>query len=318
MRTLTCVDLFAGMGGTSLGASQAGLKVLLSANHWPVAVATHRLNHPDVDHVTQDLQQADFYTWPDFDVLLASPACQGHSRARGKEQPRHDATRSTAWAVVSAAEAKRPSYLVVENVADFTRWQLYPQWRWCLEALGYALTEQVLNAADFGVPQERRRLFIVGVHKDAGPALSIPQGTAAHVPASTILDDGAANWSAVNRPGRSAATLRRIENGRRRFGGRFLAPFFGSGSGTTGRSLDRPLGTVTTKDRYCLVDGDRMRMLNAGEYRRAMGFPTTYRMPCVHKLAVRLLGNAVVPAVMKHICEQLKAHHAGLSLRVAG
>src|SRR6476620_5509626 len=121
MKTLTCVDLFAGMGGTTLGATSAGLRVLVSANHNAVAVATHRLNHPDVDHVTQDLQQANFYDWPDFDVLLASPACQGHSRARGKDRPHHDGTRSTAWAVVAAAEAKRPSYLAVENVPDFLR-----------------------------------------------------------------------------------------------------------------------------------------------------------------------------------------------------
>lgn len=310
MKTLTCVDLFAGMGGTSLGASQAGLRVLVSANHWVAAVATHRLNHPEVDHYCQDLQQADFYTWPDFDVLLASPACQGHSKARGKERPRHDATRSTAWAVVSAAEAKRPRYLVVENVEDYTRWQLYPQWRSCLEALGYSLTEQVLNAADFGVPQERRRLFIVGVHEDAGPALSIPQGREAHVAAETILDPDADNWSPIERPGRAAATLRRIENGRARFGTRFLAPFWGSGSGTTGRSLDRPLGTVTTRDRYSLVDGERMRMLTAREYLRAQGFPNDYRLPPIHKLAVHLIGNAVPPPMMKAICEQV-AEHAG-------
>lgn len=308
MRTLTCVDLFAGMGGTSLGASQAGMKVLISANHWPIAVMTHMLNHPEVEHITQDLQQANFYEWPDFDVLCASPACQGHSRARGKEQVRHDATRSTAWAVVSATEAKRPPYLVVENVEDFTRWQLYSQWNSCLRALGYELTEQVLNAADFGVPQERRRLFIVGVHKDRGPALSIQQGKAKHVPAATILDENAMNWSMIERPGRSAATLRRIASGRARFGERFLAPYFGSGSGTTGRSLDRPLGTVTTKDRYCLVDGPKLRMLTAREYLLAQGFPQNYVIPPMHKTAVCLIGNAVPPPLAKAVCEAVNAH----------
>jgi DNA (cytosine-5)-methyltransferase 1 len=102
-------------------------------------------------------------------------------------------------------------------------------------------------------------------------------------------------------------TLARIESGRR-FGRTFLAPFFGDGSGKTGRSLDRPLGTVTTKDRFCIVDGDWMRMLTANEYRRAMGFPTDFILPPVHKLAVALLGNAVVPAVMKHICQQVRGH----------
>jgi DNA (cytosine-5)-methyltransferase 1 len=308
MKNLTCVDLFAGMGGTSLGASQAGMRVLVAANHWFLSVATHRLNHPETEHIVQDLQQADFYTWPDFDVLLASPACQGHSRARGKEQPRHDAARSTAWAVVSAAEAKHPRYLVVENVFEFTQWSLYPQWRFCLESLGYQLTEQVLNAADFGVPQERRRLFVVGVRKDAGPALSIPQGSMTHVPARTIIDEGATNWSAIVRPGRSPATLRRIENGRLRLGQRFLAPYFGSGSGTTGRSLDRPIGTITTKDRYCLVDGDRMRMLTAREYLLAQGFPAHFRLPPTHRAAVAMIGNSVPPPMARAVCEKVLSH----------
>lgn len=309
MTSLTCADLFAGMGGTALGATQAGFTVKISANHWPVAVVTHRLNHPDTTHVTQDLQQADFHSWPDFDVLLASPACQGHSVARGKDRPHHDNTRSTAWAVVACAEAKRPFFLVVENVPDYLNWVLYPQWKSCLETLGYALHEQVLDAADLGVPQHRRRLFVTGVHKSAGTEpLAVAQGKVPHVPASTILDGDADNWSPVRKKGRATATVTRIENGRARFGERFLAPFFGSGSGKTGRSLARPLGTVTTRDRYCLVDGDRMRMLTARENVRAQGFPDSYRVPSVHKLAVHLAGNAVPPAMMKWACEHIKAY----------
>src|SRR5947209_1468228 len=125
---LTCADLFAGLGGATEGATRAGLRVVAAANHWPVAVAAHRLNHPLAEHYTQDLQQANFHEWPDFDVLWASPACQGHSLARGLERSHHDATRSTAWAVVAAAEAKRPKFLAVENVCEFrTKWLLYPQ-----------------------------------------------------------------------------------------------------------------------------------------------------------------------------------------------
>ncbi len=308
--TMTCADLFAGMGGTALGATQAGLDVKISANHWPVAVLTHRLNHPSALHLTQDLQQADFHSWPDFDVLLASPACQGHSVARGKDRPAHDATRSTAWAVVACAEAKRPGFLAVENVKDFTRWQLYPQWKACLASLGYTLGEHVLDSADFGVPQSRKRLFVVGVHRSVGTSpVKVPAGKARHVAASTILhDDADCDWTPVARRGRASATLERVARGRASFGDRFLAPFYGSGSGKTGRSIDRPLGTVTTKDRYCLVSGDRMRMLTAHEYLLAQGFPTEYRVPPLKRLAVHLIGNSVVPAVAKHVCEAIRAY----------
>lgn len=79
-------------------------------------------NHPDTLHVCQDLQQADWTAVPSHDLLLASPACQGHSKARGKERAHHDAQRSTAWAVVDAVECHRPSAFTVENVPEFGKW----------------------------------------------------------------------------------------------------------------------------------------------------------------------------------------------------
>jgi DNA (cytosine-5)-methyltransferase 1 len=209
--------------------------------------------------------------------------------------------------VVSAVEAKKCSFLVVENVPEFRRWKLYPQWRACLETLGYALTENVLDAADLGVPQHRKRLFLVGIHQSAGGPLTIPPGDAPHVPASTILEpDSECSWSPVLRAGRAGATLQRIECGRRQHGERFLLAYFGKERG--GRPLSRPLGAVLTRDRYALVHGDRMRMLTAREYLRAQGFPSSYRVPCLHRLAVFLTGNATAPPVMKWVCEHIKRH----------
>lgn len=307
--TMTVADLFAGLGGTTLGATQAGMNVVASANHWPLAVGVHALNHPEVEHFTQDLQQANFHDWPDFDVLAASPACQGHSHARGKDRPHHDATRSTAWAVIAAAEAKTPKFIVVENVEQFSSWRLYPQWESCLQALGYTLSSQVLDAADFGVPQHRRRLFVVGVHQSVGTTpFTHPQGRHKHVPASAILDFGDGSWSPIERADRAPATLARIRNGRARFGDRFLAPYFGSGSGTTGRDLGRPLGTLTTRDRYSLIDGDRMRMLTGRECLRGMGFPDSYRVPTTRKMQIFLAGNAVSPPVARAMFEAIKSY----------
>ncbi|WP_206209100.1 DNA cytosine methyltransferase, partial [Vogesella mureinivorans] len=97
------------------------------------------------------------------------------------------------------------------------------------------------------------------------------------------------------------ATLKRIAAGRARFGARFLAPYYGTGSGETGRSLARPIGTITTRDRWAVIDGDRMRMLTAQECRAAMGFRPDYILPEQHRLAVHMLGNAVCPPVMRDI-----------------
>lgn len=302
---MKAIDLFAGAGGFSTGATLAGCTVVWAANHWPAAVQVHANNHPDTLHVCQDLQQADWTQVPAHDLLMASPACQGHSLARGKERPHHDAQRSTAWAVVSAAECHRPAFFLVENVPEFAKWALYPAWCSAMHALGYALAPMVLDSADHGVAQHRRRLFIVGTRSKNPIALELPRRE--HVGASTVIDFNAGSWSQIHRPGRSRATLERIANGRRRFGHRFVAPYYGSGSGETGRSLDRPLGTVTTRDRWAVIDGDRMRMLSAAEARAAVGFPDSYQLPTRHKDALHMLGNAVVPPVARDVITALKA-----------
>ncbi|MFA7333625.1 MAG: DNA cytosine methyltransferase [Kiritimatiellia bacterium] len=299
------VDLFAGAGGFSTGARLAGANVVWAGNHWPLAVKYHAANHPAAIHACQDLHQANWSQVPGMDLLLASPACQGHSRARGRagrETPAQDESRSTAWAVVSCAEYHRPKTVIVENVAEFLTWALYPAWKTAMQALGYRLTENVLNAADFGVPQSRVRLFIVA---RLGGELTIANPELEHVAASTIIDWNAGNWNAIARPGRSASTLAQVCEGRKRFGKRFLVAYYGREKG--GRDLAKPLGTVTTRERFALVDGKHMRMLGIEEIRQAMGFPAGYILPSSKKAAVHLLGNAVVPEVAKQIIQQVKA-----------
>ncbi len=99
-------DGFAGMGGSSEGATMAGAEVVWTGNHWPVAVELHARNHPGALHVCQDMHQVDPSTIPAHDGFLASPCCQGHSPARGKANgnPQHDSSRATAWSVIAVAE----------------------------------------------------------------------------------------------------------------------------------------------------------------------------------------------------------------------
>lgn len=301
---MTAIDLFAGAGGFSTGARAAGVSVLWAGNHWPAAVKVHGLNHPETMHLCQDLHQADWSLVPSHDLLMASPCCQGHSRARGKANgdPQHDASRSTAWAVVSAAEYHRPPLVLVENVPEFCKWALYPAWKLAIESLGYSVSPHVIDAADHGVPQNRRRLFIVCARAKA-PIVLFMEPKAPRT-AATIIDQGAAGWAKVDKPGRSERTRERVANGRREHGERFLIAYYGSERG--GRSLHRPIGTITTKDRYAYVRGDEMRMLNIQEYRRAMGFPEDYILPSNHACALKLLGNAVCPPVATDIITELE------------
>ena len=302
---ITAIDLFAGLGGWSTGASLAGVDVLWAANHWPDAVEWHSANHPNTIHACQDLHQADWSQVPAHDLLLASPCCQGHSKARGKANgnPQHDASRSTAWAVVSALEFHRPELAIVENVPEFLDWALYPAWSSAMNALGYQLAPHVVNCADLGVPQERVRMFLICTRSQAPLHLQLPKME--HVPATSFIDFNAGRWSPIERPGRATATLERIRKGREQFGDRFVMSYYGNTK--SGRSLQRPIGTITTRDRWAIVDGDRMRMLTADENLLAMSFPIGTKRPASHRLTVHMAGNAVPPVAGKRIIQALLA-----------
>jgi len=300
---MKAVDLFAGLGGWSTGARMAGVEVLWAANHWQEAVHWHSANHPDTEHVCQDLHQADWTAVPAHDLLLASPCCQGHSKARGKKKgnPQHDASRSTAWAVVSALEFHQPPAAIVENVPEFLEWPLFPAWKAGMEALGYSISPHVVNCADLGVPQERIRLFIICTKSRHPLTLNLPKMD--HVPASSFIDFSAGRWSPIIKPGRAAATIERVANGRAAHGDRFVMSYYGNTR--TGRSMDRPIGTITTRDRWAVVDGDMMRMLTADENLLAMSFPKHTLRPDNHRLTVHMAGNAVPPVAGQRIIQAL-------------
>jgi DNA (cytosine-5)-methyltransferase 1 len=153
------------------------------------------------------------------------------------------------------------------------------------------------------VPQHRVRLFLVCTRSKAPLNLQLHQRQ--HIPASSFIDFDAGKWSKVVKPGRAESTLLRVKNGRERFGDRFIMPYYGSGSGLTGRSLDRPIGTITTLDRWALVRGDEMRMLSANEALAAMSFPADTKRPDNHRLTMHMAGNAVPPLAGQRIIEAL-------------
>jgi DNA (cytosine-5)-methyltransferase 1 len=300
---LKAVDLFAGVGGLSEGARQAGATTIWAGNHWPLACEWFERNH-GIRPECQDLQQANWDAVPRHDLLLAAPACQGHTAARGKERPHHDALRSTAWAVVSCVEVHRPAAAVIENVPAFAEWSLYGPWCAAMNALGYALAPMVLDAADHGVPQHRRRLFIVATRSKHPMELRLPKRE--YVAASNVIDFSAGRWADVERPGRSLKTLERVRCGRAEFGERFVMPYYGSGSGATGRSLARPIGTLTTRARWAIVDGNRMRMVSRHEAKRFMGLPDAYQLPDNEPEAHHLIGNGVCPQVACDLIHALR------------
>jgi DNA (cytosine-5)-methyltransferase 1 len=306
------VDGFAGCGGSSSGMRAAGVDVKLAANHWRWAVDAHALNHPGTQHVCQDLRQADFGAWPKAALGWFSPSCQGHSaaakparKASGRVQTTHDALRASAWAVVDYAEVQRPRFLVVENVSKdggFRAWSLYSVWCQALRNLGYRLTENVLVASRWGVPQRRERLFVVGC---LDREIEIRDPDVPEPAFGPCIDWDQGRWRPIDAK-LPAGPRRRIARARARgLGDRFLVQ---NVTGHRGIPLGEPVRTITTADQWAVVDGDRYRTLTLRENLRAQGFPESYVIPGGRrKDFIRGVGNAVPPPVAKGIVSALRA-----------
>lgn len=185
MKTLTVADLFCGAGGSSTGARLAlearglGMK-LVAINHWATAIATHSKNHPEAVHVIDKLENVrprDLVRGR-LDILIASPECTDHSRARGGK-PINDQRRMSAWQVTRWISDVRPRAILVENVPEFQEWgpldakgekplksrrgETFKAWLESIRAQGYRAEARVLRCADYGDATTRERLFVLAV-----------------------------------------------------------------------------------------------------------------------------------------------------------
>lgn len=323
-RKFRAADLFAGAGGFTTGAEQTGLvDVIWAVNHWPLAFDVHQANHPLVRHERHNVFDADptwFSGMPDVDVLLASPACQGFSSAAtAAKRGGQEMLRATAFTILAAIDGmarrrKKPKLVIVENVRGFKRWSYDPdnpdgsQYRWWLNSIenhGYQVTDVLIDAADVGVPQNRQRLFIVA---SLGDKPEIPEPSEPHVGFRCCVDLDEGEWRQVDKLDRPAAKKRMIEA--RKHHPDDDAFLIHHDSYTKGRSLERPIGTITaTTHQWGIVKRgargkDLYRLLSVEEYRRAMAFPEDYVLPRTTTKAVELLGNAVCPPVAQYVIEQ--------------
>lgn len=373
-------DLFCGAGGTSNGVHDAALRHnlklnLTAINHWPLAIATHKANHPEDRHLCESLDNVNprkLFPKQKLNILVASPECQNHTDARGSA-PVDDESRCTAWHVLRWAEALNIDSLLIENVPKFTHWgpldklgrkiksrrgETFNAWRAALDSLGYTTDWRILNSANFGDPTARERFFLIarkGRRKIDWP-LATHCDPLLHYDllpwrqAREIIDWTLSGNSILNRERPLVKnTVKRIEAGLRKFGtgdvaqlvsllhgktkpqyepfqipslsGKtecpaFLVKFYGTGGC---KSIDLPLDTVTTRDRFGLVMVDcgkkkmdiRFRMLQNHEYARAMSFPAGYKFVADSRQdELKQIGNAVPRLIAGALCYSLLAEYA--------
>jgi DNA (cytosine-5)-methyltransferase 1 len=311
VRTL---DLFHGAGGSSHGAQAAGARIVAGIDMWDKALDCYHRNFPRVHNVNADIRdvspQGLRRKIGDIDLIIASPECTNHTCAKGGAE-RSEESRLTAFEVVRFAAEFMPEWIVLENVVHMQSWDAYPRLINDFEELGYRCRVEKLNAMDFGVPQSRRRLFLICC-LSAMPDEIVPPACEA-APAGSIIDlNGRYFFSPLYSPRRAIPTIERAKRAMAELGEEehFLIVYYGTDQSGGWQSIDRPLRTITTLDRFAYVrpspNGHMMRMLQPEELKLAMGFPKSFKLESgVRRDKIRLMGNAVCPPVMKHIIESL-------------
>jgi len=158
------LDIFCGAGGLSLGLEAAGVKVVAGVEVDHDAAATWALCHPRAELARTDARRVAWRRFDGVDLVVGGPPCQPWSTGglRLGEQDERDG-----WpAFLEALACLRPRAFLAENVSGLTEGAMRPRW-WSLlgelARLGYTVSAKVLNAADYGVPQRRRRCIVVGI-----------------------------------------------------------------------------------------------------------------------------------------------------------
>lgn len=179
---LTAIDLFSGCGGLSEGLSQAGFTVIAGAEIRPEAREAYQMNHSghvfeDVRNVTLEAIRAFHALEPgELDLLAACPPCQGFStlRTNNRLKPADDDRNKLIFQVSRLAEELLPKAILVENVPGLLHNWRIKDFQGKLRKLGYRFAKGVLNAAEFGVPQRRRRMIFMAIRGNVTPTIPEP------------------------------------------------------------------------------------------------------------------------------------------------
>ena len=287
------VDLFAGVGGLSLGFAQAGFDIVAAYDNWARALDVYGINFDHVAHRV-DLSEtvgaieavADYRP----DVVIGGPPCQDFSSA-GKRQERGNASLTEAFAEI--ALALDPRVIVMENVARARSSQAYRRSRTRIVERGYGITECVLDASLCGVPQRRKRFFVVA-------ARGKPDGLMSHYFQSSI---GSQPMSVGEYMGEEIDTdfyYRHPRNYSRR------AVYSLDEPSATIRGVNRPIPPNYPGHPLDAAPVSKARPLTTKERSRIQTFPPDWIWTGTKTNVEQMIGNAVPVALAKFVAEGVR------------
>lgn len=297
------IDLFAGIGGTRLGFEAIG-GVCVFTSEWDIhAQKTYQANFGEIPH--GDITKILSSQIPDFDVLLAGFPCQPFSSI-GKRLGFEHRTQGTLFHdVARIIKDKRPAAFLLENVQGLIthdKGETLKVILDTLEELDYKVDYNLINAADFGVPQMRKRIYIVGFDntriKSDTPSFAFPTGSPYnHVNIGDYLEQDVEGYTISKKLQKSY--LFKLDDGR--------PILLDKNSKGPAKTLVASYHKIQRLTGSFIKDGSTgLRLYTQNECKALMGFPATFKVPVSRTQMYRQFGNSVVVPVVIAVAESMK------------
>lgn len=322
------IDLFAGIGGIRLGFENAfGQDIqTVYASEWDkFANKTYTANFHDDFEIDGDITQVNENDIPKFDICLAGFPCQAFSMAGkhgGFDDDYHGRCRGTLFLdVVRICDYHKPKVIFCENVKGLTihdKGRTFKVIKSAFEEIGYTVFDKVLNSKDFGVPQNRERIYLVCFRNDLGiTEFNFPEGTDSSKTIRDILQDA----PIPSKYYLSDVYMQTLINHRARH------EAAGHGFGYEVRDLDGIAGTIVCggmgRERNLIKDSrehsmiptthikgeinkDDIRKMTPREWARLQGFPDSFKLELADTHLYKQFGNSVTVSVIEAIAKEIR------------
>lgn len=312
-------SLFCGCGGVDLGTiggfefngtdyKRHPCKLVYACDIDPKAIDTHLLNFTSERTECADICEVDASSIPDCDILTGGFPCQSFSTVNPTKDP-YDDRANLYRQMVRVVKEKQPKVFIAENVKGMMTLQkgaIFNRVVSAFEEAGYKTFHSLVNAADYGVPQKRERVIIVGIRNDIWEQcgdFSFPAKTTGGkwVPLSVAVPELAISEKKYYFSERAVQGMKNAKNNMKR---------------GLAQNLDEPCLTVTShlakvslnsRDPVLLVDpsSELYRRFTPSEAARIQSFPETFRFAGTETSAYRQIGNAIPPVMFWHITDAI-------------
>lgn len=293
------IDLFAGIGGIRLGFEAAGGHCVFSSEFDEDACKTYEANFHE--HPKGDITKIDAANIPDFDILLGGFPCQAFSIIGKKEGFANETCGTLFFEIERILREKRPPAFMLENVKNLQSHDggnTYRVIKSHLQSLGYTVYESVLNSLDYGIPQKRERIFIVGFLNNVHFRFPEPVSFYERKTLADILETNVDKKYFVN-PRIRQSRLERIKDKN------YPKPYI-SHENMAGSVTPHPYSSCLragASANYILINDERRP--TEREMLRLQGFPDSYKIVLPYGKVKKQCGNSVSVPVISAIAKEM-------------